>query len=505
MKAPKAVRGAWTIGKRLFAGFGTLMLVFVCGSGAALVTGLQVRNSVRETRSAVLRQNLYIEIQQIAPRVMIAQEGALAAAFDGDQDAYAYHKATALASLPILADKTAKLDAQLTSDADRELIKQFRSGLDAFSEGFTQVCALIESGKLHDAQQYADKTNTPVLDASLDALAGAGDNVRKSLEATAQSDGRNAVRLLTTVVIVLVVQLPIGFGIAWAIRGISRTLRDTGARLRTGAERLTTASRQVAGSAQALSQGATEQAASLEETSASMEEMASMTRNNVENASQAARLVNAVAQQVDDSHTALVETVDAMTAIKESSRRVAHIIKTIDEIAFQTNILALNAAVEAARAGSAGMGFAVVADEVRNLAQRSAQAARDTATLIEESIGRSQAGAAKVEQWAAAIGTIAESMGRIRTIVEDVREASGQQAQGIHQVSQTIAQMEKVTQSTAASAEEGAAASEELYAQSESAMTVARRLEELVGRVTAAAAVEQPKAPPRLTTAEASF
>src|SRR5262249_11032212 len=177
-------------------------------------------------------------------------------------------------------------------------------------------------------------------------------------------------------------------------------------------------------------------------------------------------------------------------------RRVAQIIKRIDEIAFQTNILALNAAVEAARAGSAGMGFAVVADEVRNLAQRSAAAARDTAGLIEESIARSQEGAGKVEQWAAAIGVITDSVARMKTIVDEVREASRPQSPGSDQVSQTIAQMEKVPQQTAANAEEGAAASEELYAQAEASMAVVRRLEALVGRARAAAAPAADR-PPR--------
>jgi methyl-accepting chemotaxis protein/methyl-accepting chemotaxis protein-1 (serine sensor receptor) len=173
--------------------------------------------------------------------------------------------------------------------------------------------------------------------------------------------------------------------------------------------------------------------------------------------------------------------VQSMAAIKESSAKVAKIIKTIDEIAFQTNILALNAAVEAARAGEAGMGFAVVADEVRNLAQRSAQAAKDTAGLIEESISRSQEGTAKVDQVAHSIGAITDSVTRVKGIVEEVREASRQQTQGIDQVSQAIAQMEKVTQTTAATAEESAAASEELNAQAETAMGVVRQLEILVG------------------------
>jgi methyl-accepting chemotaxis protein/methyl-accepting chemotaxis protein-1 (serine sensor receptor) len=170
-----------------------------------------------------------------------------------------------------------------------------------------------------------------------------------------------------------------------------------------------------------------------------------------------------------------------MAAIKESSNKVAKIIKTIDEIAFQTNILALNAAVEAARAGEAGMGFAVVADEVRNLAQRSAQAAKDTAGLIEESIARSQEGAGKVQDVATAIGAITESVTKVKGIVDEVREASQQQTQGIDQVAQAIAQMEKVTQTTAATAEESAAASEELNAQAETSMSVVSQLEALVG------------------------
>ncbi len=472
---------SWTIGKKLFGGFGTLVLMLACGGGAALVTGLQVRDSTRNTHAAVTRQSLYTELEQVAPRVLTAQEGALAAAFDRDLPAYEHHKATALASLPIIAEKTAELKRELTSDADRQLVKQFEDGVGEFERGFSEICALAEAGKLHDAQQYADKNTTPMLDAGLDALATAGDRVRASVEATAQTDGRFAGRLVSTIIAVLLMQIPIGVALAFVVTGISRTLRATSTELRSGAERLTATSRQGSASAQALSRGATEQAASLEETSASMEEMASMTRKNADNAVQASRLVTDVAGRIDESHAMLAEMVASMSAIKDSSRKVAHIIKTIDEIAFQTNILALNAAVEAARAGDAGMGFAVVADEVRNLAQRSARAAKDTAALIEESIARSQDGAGKVEQWAATVSGITDSVARMKAIVNDVREASHQQSQGIDQVSQTIAQMERVTQSTAAAAEEGAAAGDELYAQAEAAMTVVHRLERLVG------------------------
>jgi methyl-accepting chemotaxis protein/methyl-accepting chemotaxis protein-1 (serine sensor receptor) len=258
---------------------------------------------------------------------------------------------------------------------------------------------------------------------------------------------------------------------------LENPLQATASEIRESAAQVLQLSRMVATSSQSLSQGATEQAASLEETSASMEEMASMTRKNAENATEATRLVTDVAQQVVASNVALGEMVASMTSIKESSNKVAKIIKTIDEIAFQTNILALNAAVEAARAGEAGMGFAVVADEVRNLAQRSAQAARDTAGLIEESISRSQEGVGKVEQVESAIQAITASVQSVKVIVEDVRESSHQQTQGIDQVSQAIAQMERVTQSTAATAEESAAASEELNAQAEASIAVVEKLD----------------------------
>ncbi len=276
-------------------------------------------------------------------------------------------------------------------------------------------------------------------------------------------------------------------------RSITGPLTDTSTTIAGNARSIRRAADEVSRASQSLSQGATEQAASLEETSASMEEMASMTRQNAEHTQAAASLMAEVDGKVQSSNAALGDMVQSMASIQESSRQVAKIIKTIDEIAFQTNILALNAAGEAARAGEAGMGFAVVADEVRNLAQRSAQAARDTATLIAASLVTADRGNATVEHVAAAIAGITQSVSRVKTLVEEVSQASRQQSQGIDQVSQAIAQMEKVTQTTAATAEESAAASEELSAQAEGSMHVVARLEAMVGS-TAARGVAAPTA-----------
>jgi methyl-accepting chemotaxis protein/methyl-accepting chemotaxis protein-1 (serine sensor receptor) len=163
-----------------------------------------------------------------------------------------------------------------------------------------------------------------------------------------------------------------------------------------------------------------------------------------------------------------------------SSEKVARINKTIDEIAFQTNILALNAAVEAARAGVAGMGFAVVADEVRNLAQRSAVAAKDTAALIEEAIANSHQGATKLEQVATAIRGITDSATKVKGLVDEVNEASRQQTTGIAEATKAILQASHVTQSAAASAEESAAAAEQLSAQSQTVSDLVHKLRAMV-------------------------
>jgi methyl-accepting chemotaxis protein len=263
-------------------------------------------------------------------------------------------------------------------------------------------------------------------------------------------------------------------------RRMAGDVRAIAADLANGASEVVAAAGQVATSSQSLSQGATEQAAALEQTSASMEEMASMTRTSADNSQRAALLMTEVDGRVQSSHQALGTMVASMSAIQESSQKVGRILKTIDQIAFQTNILALNAAVEAARAGEAGMGFAVVADEVRSLAQRSAQAAKDTAELIQASIETAEAGAAHVAQVSSAIAGITASVAEVKGLANEVSVASRQQAQGIDQVSKAIGQMEKVTQSTAATAEESAAASEELNAQAETAMANVRRLEALV-------------------------
>ncbi|WP_324781120.1 methyl-accepting chemotaxis protein [Thiobacillus sedimenti] len=222
-----------------------------------------------------------------------------------------------------------------------------------------------------------------------------------------------------------------------------------------------------------LSSRTESQASSLEETASSMEELTSTVRQNAENAQTANQLVVSTADVAVKGGDVVHQVVDTMASIKESSKKIADIIGVIDGIAFQTNILALNAAVEAARAGEQGRGFAVVASEVRSLAQRSASAAKEIKTLIEDSVGKVDAGSTLADQAGVAMNEIVTSVKRVAAIMAEIASASHEQSDGIEQVNQAVGQMDEITQQNAALVEEAAAASETMQMQ-------ARKLAELV-------------------------
>lgn len=265
---------------------------------------------------------------------------------------------------------------------------------------------------------------------------------------------------------------------AVVIRSAIRSLRAVSVQLSSQDEGIARAASQIAAASQELASGASEQASSLEEAAASEEEINSMARKNSENSRSAAELVNQSQQKFDVANRSLDQMVMSFGQIHSESEKISKIIKVIDEIAFQTNILALNAAVEAARAGEAGLGFAVVADEVRNLAQRCAQAAKDTAALIEGSIAKTKEGKMKVDQVAAAIRAITEESASIKLLVDDADQSSQEQTRGINEVARAITQIEQVAQGNAANAEKTASSAAELSAQS-------ANLKELVSQVTA--------------------
>ena len=256
-------------------------------------------------------------------------------------------------------------------------------------------------------------------------------------------------------------QSPVG----QAFQGVMSTLQATVAGVRNGVEAISTASSQIAAGNLDLSSRTEQQASSLEETASSMEELTSTVKQNAENARQANQLVVSTADVAVRGGQVVGQVVDTMSSIKDSSRKIADIIGVIDGIAFQTNILALNAAVEAARAGEQGRGFAVVASEVRNLAQRSASAAKEIKGLIEDSVGKVDAGSELVDRAGHTMEEIVTSVKRVTDIMSEIAAASQEQSAGIEQVNQAIGQMDDVTQQNAALVEEAAAASESLQDQ----------------------------------------
>lgn len=280
---------------------------------------------------------------------------------------------------------------------------------------------------------------------------------------------------------VLTIGVTVIGGISWRlIQNVVRSLQSINDNLMTGAAQITQAANQVSTASQTLAGGASQQAAALEETSASLEEISSMTSRNSENAKAAKQLANQTRAAADAGATHMNEMTAAMNGIKTSSATVAKIIKTIDEIAFQTNLLALNAAVEAARAGEAGAGFAIVADEVRNLAQRSAQAAKETAEKIESAIEQSKQGVAISVKVAASLEEMVTQVRQMDELVAEIATASTEQSSGVAQISTATTEMDGVTQANAASAEESASAAEELNAQAQTLQGMVGELHLLV-------------------------
>jgi methyl-accepting chemotaxis protein len=446
----------------------------------------QILNGHKETLKSLVDSEVQVLVERIKPaksraeQIALIESGTDPIRFFPDQSGYffAYDTSGVRINVPINKSQNGQNLIELKDSVGFPLI---RGLVDAAKPGSGFVAYHFDK----PGKGIQPKLSYVAMIPGTDFFVGTGvyiDDVQA--ERNALADKVNSQSRQYLIYIAGLCLLILGATLAASVRishSITKTVQAVADGLLLSAKHIASASAQLSETSQSLAAGSSEQAASIEETSASLEQASSTTQRNAENVTTAKGLATQTRAAADQGVKDMQSMSQAMEAIKVSSSDIAKIIKAIDEIAFQTNILALNAAVEAARAGEAGMGFAVVADEVRNLAQRSAEAAKETAAKIEGAISKTGQGVAITGKVALALNEILAKARQMDELASEIAAASSEQANGIGQINAAVGQVDKVTQSNAANAEETAASAEELNAQAETMKKLVMDLVSLVG------------------------
>ncbi len=499
----------WTIGKRIIFGFASIILI-----SAILGVFAFVRvNTISHEATHIAKQSIPTSV--LCGEMKFNLRTVLLCTYQhigsNDKADMVQLEATIEKARARNTEIFAELDKLVTDPKGLAQLEKVKSVRGAYAKTTNAVLEISKKGNENEKAYNMARTEmdpaAATYTAELDNLnAFSKDSLYSALKEIQTDVAGSKLGILIGLVTALVVGATFAYVI---ITAVSRALTLIANALGEGSNQIASATSQLSSTSQLLAEGASEQAASLEETSSSMEEMSSMVTANATSVQESKTLATETRQtttqnvtrvqelknSVTQAQSSSTELTQAMEAIKQSSDSIAKIIKTIDEIAFQTNILALNAAVEAARAGEAGMGFAVVADEVRNLAKRSADAAKETASIIEDSIRKSENGVkvneevvknlididTKSKQVDNGLQEILAKVGKVDETMGQIASASKEQSSGISQVNIALTQMDKVTQSSAASAEETASAAEELNAQAMELKSAVGQLLRLVG------------------------
>ncbi len=471
-----------TFGKKLGICVGASFALSVSLGVTASVYLTQLRNEVnRAVADGARKAEIINDIRYNILMSRFGERGILLfTAANGPAKVEASKQAFAKASALVL-DKAGEMKTLAETDRVRQLLDEVMSGLEDYRRIQAQIPQLCATGHLEEA-----------LKIDMEQLVPPGTRASNAAEelVKVQADLNNAAittaenllvrgRIVIAVILVLVVGLGI-IALMVMLRG-TRVLKSTAGRLLASSDRIRAAAGQVSSASHMLAQGASKQAASIEETSSSAQEVAAVANQNADTAADTERLMGDAEKVAVESNAALTGMEEAMKRIDGSTSNISRIIRVIDEIAFQTNILALNAAVEAARAGEAGMGFAVVADEVRSLAQRSAQAAKETGGMIEECVDSARDGQKRIAEVKRTFSQNGTIQGTVKQHSGEIVAASREQARGADQIARAVQELGQLAETTAAQAEQSAASGRELSDESGNLHLIVEELEAALG------------------------